>query len=49
MGQGGITPIGAITNSLLYSVGDRKVSMGQGGITLIGAITNSLLYSVGDR
>jgi len=49
MGQGGITLIGAITNSLLYSIGDREVSMGQGGKTLIGAFTNSLLYSIGDR
>jgi len=49
MGHGGMTVIGAIRNSLLYSVGNRCVSMGHGGMTLIGAIRNSLLYSVRDR
>ena len=38
MGHGGMTLIGAIRNSLLYCVVDRRVSMGQGGMTLIGAI-----------
>jgi len=49
MWHGGMKVIGAIRNSLLYSVGDRLVNMGHGGMTVIGAITNSLLYSVGDR
>jgi len=49
MGHGGKTLIGAIRNSLLYSVGIKWVSLGHGGKTLIGAIRNSLLYSVGDK
>jgi len=49
MGHGGMTLIGAIGNSLLYSVSDRRVSMGYDGMTLIGAIRNGLLYCVGDR
>jgi len=46
MGHGGMALIGVIGNSLLYSVGYRRVSMGHGGMALIGVIGNSLLYSV---
>ena len=49
MGHGGMTAIGAIGNSLLYSVVYRWVSMGHGGMVLMGVIGNSLLYSVGGR
>jgi len=48
-GHGGMTLIGAITNSLLYSVGDKCVSMGSSVSTLIGVIRNSLQYSVDDK
>jgi len=37
-GNGELKLVGAIKNSLLYCVVDRRVSMGQGGMTLIGAI-----------
>ena len=41
-----MTLIGAIKNSIIYSVGDKCVSMLDSEMTLIGAITNRLLYSV---
>jgi hypothetical protein len=49
MGHGGMTMIGAIRDSLLYSVGGMCVSMWHGGMTVIGAIRNSLLYNIMDR
>jgi hypothetical protein len=49
MGHAGMTLTGAIRYSLLYSAGDRGVSMGHAGMTLIGAIRYSLLYSAGDE
>jgi len=49
MWHGGMTLIGAIRNSLLYGVGDRRVSMWHSGMKVIGAIRKSLLYRVGDK
>ena len=49
MGHGGITLIGAIRNSLLYSVGYRSVSMRHFVKALVGVIGNILLNNVGDR
>ena len=42
-GHGGMVLIVVIGNSLLYSVGDRLVSIWRGEMTLIDVIGNSLL------
>ena len=49
MGHGGITAKRVIRNGLLYSFGDRCVSVGHGGMRVKDSICNSLLCSVGDK
>jgi hypothetical protein len=48
MEHAGMTLIGAVRNSLLYSAGNLCVSMEHAGMTLIGAVRNSLPYSAGN-
>jgi hypothetical protein len=45
MGHGGMTVIGVIGNSLLYSVCDSRVSIGHGGMALMGEIGNHLFIA----
>jgi hypothetical protein len=45
----GMIVVGAITNSLIYSVDDCCVGMWYGGVILIDVIENRLLFSVVDR